>query len=140
MGKILVFFLFVLISFDSTNSSLPPFFKRFHIQIVNQLEFHKKLRIQCASGSFHESRLPTLYLNTSESILINFNIIPYVPFWCTLRQGPNYIHKVYFEAFFPSRKFIDGTCNGMHPNVCMWVAKERAIYVLHDHVLRERKP
>ncbi|EOA32521.1 hypothetical protein CARUB_v10015802mg [Capsella rubella] len=139
MGKYLVFFLFVLISFDSINSSFfPPFFKTFNIQFVNQLEFHKKLRILCKTGSFHEATEPTIFLNVGESTLIKFRMIPFVPFWCNFWQGPNYIHNVYFEAFFPSQKFIDSICNGMHPNVCTWVAKERAVYVRHNNVLRER--
>lgn len=44
-------------------------------------------------------------------------------------QGPNYKHHVVFDAFHPDKDFIDGTCNGMHPNVCRWTAKEEGVYV-----------
>ena len=46
-------------------------------------------------------------------------------------QGPNYKHHVVFDAFLPDKDFIDGTCTGMHPNVCMWIAKEDGAYVLN---------
>ncbi|XP_023642565.1 S-protein homolog 26-like [Capsella rubella] len=137
MGKYLVFLFFFLFSFDSINSSISPFFKTFHLQIVNRLEFHKKLKIQCESDSFQSYRLPTTYINIGESYQLKFIILPNVMYRCSLWQGPNYKHNVYFKAFIPSQSFIDDTCNGMNPNVCMWIAKERGVYVRHDKFLRE---
>ncbi|XP_023644091.1 S-protein homolog 9-like [Capsella rubella] len=134
MGKYLVCLLFVLLSFDSINSALTPFFRRFNLQIVNQLEFHKKLKVQCETKNFG---IPVTYLNISESFQYKFIIIPKLLFRCNLWQGPNYKHHVFFEAFFPSRDFIYGTCTGMHPNVCMWIAKEQGVYVRHGKELSE---
>ncbi|XP_019092437.1 PREDICTED: uncharacterized protein LOC109129190 [Camelina sativa] len=134
MGKYLVFFLLVLFSFDSIDSLLPPFFRTFHLQIVNQLQFNKKLKVQCESNTHG---FPITYLNIGESFQFKFIIFPNVLYRCNLWQGPNYKHHVFFEAFFPSLNCIDGTYNGMNPNVCLWIAKEQGVYVRHTKFLRE---
>ncbi|KAG7541076.1 Plant self-incompatibility S1 [Arabidopsis thaliana x Arabidopsis arenosa] len=127
MGKYLLCLFFILLSFDSIDSYLmPPLFRKFNVEIVNQLEFHKILRVHCKSKS-HD--FPITYLNIGESFQFKFTIFPKTLYWCNLWQGPNYKHYVVFAAFRPDKDFIDGTCTGMHPNVCRWTAKEEGVYV-----------
>ncbi|KAH0941139.1 LOW QUALITY PROTEIN: hypothetical protein HID58_000776 [Brassica napus] len=128
MGKYLLIFFVILISFDSINSLMPPLFRKFNVEIVNKLGFNKKLKVHCKSGS-HD--FPITYLNIGESFQFKFTILLTTLYWCNLWQGPNYKHHVVFDAFLPDKDFIDGTCTGMHPNVCMWIAREDGVYVLN---------
>ncbi|CAH2077625.1 unnamed protein product [Thlaspi arvense] len=127
MGKYLLSFFLILLSFDSINTYLlPPLFRKFNVEIVNQLEYHKKLRVHCRSKT-HD--FPITYLNIGETFQFGFIIYPKTQYWCNLWQGPNYKHHVVFDAFLPDKDFIDGTCTGMDPNVCRWTAKEEGVYV-----------
>ncbi|XP_024004478.1 S-protein homolog 21 [Eutrema salsugineum] len=130
MGKYLLsVFLIIILSFDSINSRLlPPLFRKFNVEIVNQLRFHKKMEVHCKSKT-HD--FPITYLNIGESFQFKFTINPKTQYWCNLWQGPNYKHHVVFDAFLPDKDFIDGTCTGMDPNVCRWIAKEEGVYVLN---------
>ncbi|CAN6912528.1 unnamed protein product, partial [Brassica oleracea] len=102
--------------------------RKFNIEIVNQLGFQKKLKVHCKSGS-HD--FPITYLNIGENFQFKFTINLKTLYWCDLWQGPNYKHHVVFNAFLPDKDFIDGTCTGMDPNVCRWIAKEEGVYVLN---------
>ncbi|CAN8326394.1 unnamed protein product [Cochlearia groenlandica] len=129
MGKYLLSFFLIILSFEFTNSYLlPPLFRKFNVEIVNQLGFSKKLKVHCKSKS-HD--FPITYLNIGESFHFKFTINPHTQYWCNLWQGPNYMHHVVFDAFLPDKDFIDGTCTGMNPNVCKWTAKEEGVYVLN---------
>ncbi|EOA18782.1 hypothetical protein CARUB_v10007402mg, partial [Capsella rubella] len=101
---------------------------KYHIEIVNQLKFHKKLKVHCKSKS-HD--FPITYLNIGENFQFKFIIYPTTQYWCNLWQGPNYEHHVVVNVFHSDVYFIDHTCNGMHPNVCKWTAKEQGVYVHH---------
>ena len=72
MGKYLLFFFVILISFDSINSLMPPLFRKFNVEIVNKLGFNKKLKVHCKSGS-HD--FPITYLNIGESFQFKFTIL-----------------------------------------------------------------
>ncbi|XP_019086577.1 PREDICTED: uncharacterized protein LOC109126993 [Camelina sativa] len=127
MKKCFLIFFLILLSFDSINSYLmPPLFRKFNVEIVNQLKFHKKMKVHCKSRSHN---FPITYLNIGESFQFKFTILSKTKYWCNLWQGPNYKHYVVFDAFRPDKDFIDGTCTGMHPNVCRWTAKEEGVYV-----------
>ncbi|KAJ0251628.1 S-protein [Hirschfeldia incana] len=130
MGKYLLCFFLILISFDSINSIMPPLFRKFNVEIVNLLGFNKKLKVHCKSGS-HD--FPITYLNNGEKFQFQFTILLTTLYWCNLWQGPNYEHHVVFDAFRPDKDFIDGTCTGMERNVCSWIAEEDGIYVITKH-------
>ncbi|CAH2077627.1 unnamed protein product, partial [Thlaspi arvense] len=99
---------------------------KFNVEIVNQLGFHKKLKVHCKSKT-HD--FPITYLNIGENFQFKFIIYLKTQYWCNLWQGPNYEHHVVFDAFLPNQDFIDNTCTGMNPNVCRWTAKEEGVYV-----------
>ena len=84
MGKYLLCFFLVLLSVDSINSYLmPPLFRKFNIEIVNQLGFQKKLKVHCKSGS-HD--FPITYLNIGENFQFKFTINLKTLYWCDLWQ------------------------------------------------------
>ena len=83
MGKYLLIFFAILISFDSINSLMPPLFRKFNVEIVNKLGFNKKLKVHCKSGS-HD--FPITYLNIGESFQFKFTILLTTLYWCNLWQ------------------------------------------------------
>ncbi|XP_019089493.1 PREDICTED: uncharacterized protein LOC109128144 [Camelina sativa] len=128
MRKYLLFLVLVFISVDSINSTRSILFRKFNVEIVNQLQFHKKLKVHCRCKNYY---FPITYLNIGESFKFKFIIYPKTLYWCNLWQGPNYKHHVVFDAFRANCYFIDHTCSGIDPNVCRWTAKEQGVYV-HD--------
>ena len=83
MGKYLLIFFVILISFDSINSLMPPLFRKFNVEIVNKLGFNKKLKVHCKSGS-HD--FPITYLNIGENFQFKFTINLKTLYWCNLWQ------------------------------------------------------
>lgn len=95
MGKYLLCFSLVLLSFDSINSYLmPPLFRKFNVEIVNQLGFDKKLKVHCKSGS-HD--FPITYLNIGENFQFKFTIKLKTLYWCNLWQV-RYTHFQYMQC------------------------------------------
>ncbi|EOA17994.1 hypothetical protein CARUB_v10006428mg [Capsella rubella] len=127
MGKFLLSFFLICISFYSIHSRLlPPLFSKFRVEIKNELKFHKKLEVHCKSAthSFAFTRL-----NIGQSFWFTFTIFPQSQYWCNLWQGPNFKHQVAFYVFILKNEFIDETCTGTFPNVCKWSAREDGVYV-----------
>ncbi|KAG7615536.1 putative plant self-incompatibility S1 [Arabidopsis thaliana] len=125
--KFIIYFALFAFLIQRTDSILT--FRRFNIEISNQLGGNNKLMVQCRSG---QESTRVVFLAFSDVFKAPLRIGFKTLIWCTLWKGPDFKHHVSFDAFVGKESFIHDVCGSMKPNICFWQVQDDGVWARNN--------